>query len=47
MGQPVNLPQVDNFSGYLFIITRNEIISALRKKGREQAAPAATSEENG
>src|SRR5436190_12625072 len=27
------LPGLDNFSNYLFIISRNEIISALRKKG--------------
>jgi RNA polymerase sigma-70 factor (ECF subfamily) len=41
------LPQVENFSGYLFIITRNEIVSALRKKGREQTTPSETLEENG
>jgi RNA polymerase sigma-70 factor (family 1) len=40
------LPQVDNFPGYLFIITRNEIVNALRKKGREPAAPSEGLEEN-
>jgi RNA polymerase sigma-70 factor (ECF subfamily) len=41
------LPHIDNFSGYLFIITRNEIISALRKKGRELAALSESLVENG
>jgi RNA polymerase sigma-70 factor (ECF subfamily) len=30
---------VDNFSGYLFIMTRNEIISLLRKKGLQSMEP--------
>jgi RNA polymerase sigma-70 factor (family 1) len=42
-----NLSGINNFSSYLFIITRNEIISALRKKGREHTTPAETLEENG
>lgn len=42
-----NLPGINNFSSYLFITTRNEIISALRKKGREQTTPSETLEENG
>jgi RNA polymerase sigma-70 factor (ECF subfamily) len=29
------LPEVEQFSDYLFIISRNELISALRKKGKE------------
>ena len=41
------LPGINNFSSYLFIITRNEIISALRKKGRTQITPDETLEENG
>jgi RNA polymerase sigma-70 factor (family 1) len=40
------LPQIENFPGYLFIITRNEIVNALRKKGRELAAPSDALEEN-
>jgi RNA polymerase sigma-70 factor (ECF subfamily) len=39
------LPQVDNFSGYLFIITRNEISSLLRKKQNESVQPNETVEE--
>jgi RNA polymerase sigma-70 factor (family 1) len=34
-----NLPSVANFSGYLFIMTRNEIISLLRKKGVQLMVP--------
>jgi RNA polymerase sigma-70 factor (ECF subfamily) len=41
------LPHIENLSGYLFIITRNEIISALRKKGRELAALSESLVENG
>jgi RNA polymerase sigma-70 factor (family 1) len=33
------LSEVTNFSGYLFIMTRNEIISLLRKKGNEAVQP--------
>jgi RNA polymerase sigma factor (sigma-70 family) len=43
----VNLPGINNFSSYLFIITRNEVISALRKKGREPITPAETLQEDG
>jgi RNA polymerase sigma-70 factor (ECF subfamily) len=41
------LPQVNNFSAYLFIVTRNELISALRKKGLEQTNLSETLEESG
>jgi RNA polymerase sigma-70 factor (ECF subfamily) len=40
------LLRVNNFSSWLFIITRNEIISALRKKGHEQTTPSETMEED-
>lgn len=33
------LPALENFSNYLFIVSRNEIISALRKKGQGFANP--------
>ena len=33
------LPLVNNFSGYLFIMTRNEIISLLRKKENQSMEP--------
>lgn len=33
------LDQVENFSDYLFIISRNEIISALRKKNSSHRLP--------
>jgi RNA polymerase sigma-70 factor (ECF subfamily) len=39
------LPDIDNFSGYLFIITRNEIISLLRKKESELVQPNETLKE--
>ena len=42
-----NLLGINNFSSYLFIITRNEIISTLRKKGREQITPPDTLQEDG
>ena len=42
-----NLLGVNNFSSYLFIITRNEIISTLRKKEHEHVTPAETLQEDG
>jgi RNA polymerase sigma-70 factor (family 1) len=41
-----SLVQVNNLSSYLFIITRNEIITSLRRKGRVQEAPSDMLEEN-
>ena len=38
-GAREKLPALDNFSNYLFIISRNEIISALRKKGQTLNSP--------
>ena len=40
-----SLPQVANFSAYLFITTRNEIISSLRKKKSETVEPFESLEE--
>ena len=40
------LPGIENFSNYLFIISRNEIISALRKKGKVHLPPSEQLEEN-
>jgi DNA-directed RNA polymerase specialized sigma24 family protein len=39
------LAEVSNFSGYLFIMARNEIISLLRKKENQLMAPEDTLEE--
>lgn len=38
-GAREKLPALDNFSNYLFIISRNEIISAMRKKGQNLTGP--------
>jgi RNA polymerase sigma-70 factor (ECF subfamily) len=39
------LAEVNNFSGYLFVMTRNEIISQLRKKESEATEPGDSLEE--
>ena len=40
------LPALENFSNYLFIVSRNEIISALRKKGQGFVDPGPDMEAN-
>jgi RNA polymerase sigma-70 factor (family 1) len=40
------LPAVENFSNYLFIVSRNEIVSALRKKGQGFVNPGPDIEGN-
>jgi RNA polymerase sigma-70 factor (family 1) len=40
------LTEVQNFSNYLFIVSRNEIISALRKKGQGFANPDLDMQDN-
>jgi RNA polymerase sigma-70 factor (family 1) len=39
------LPEIDDFSGYLFILSRNEIISTLRKKNVQTSLPVEEFEE--